>query len=134
MTKMDPRKVEFVLRAMGLTSDTLRKIQQLPTQAEADIQLAAFKKAFKAGFRRLAQKWHPDHSQNDPTKTEWFQHLTDLKIQIDKLQVQIQAPQRAARGVVIHYYPTTQPAKTAKVDVQKPEDTTHTKFTWVKIR
>lgn len=104
----DPRTVEGILLAAGVSSGDLEAIRRM-RPPEAERCLEAFKARFKMGFRSLSKQWHPDITGGDAQKAEMLRVLVLLQKAIQALvlpRVPVapsQAPVR--RGVVVHYYP-----------------------------
>lgn len=61
-----------VFSLLGLDPDELIILQQSESLEQAQRALARIQGRVRKRYRALSKKLHPDHTQNDPAKTELF--------------------------------------------------------------
>lgn len=89
---------------MGIVPEDFHAVRTAPSFAEAEKRFAELKEKFKKAFNKMALKLHPDHTGNDPVKTERFKLLCKVKADFDKLS--LESPQARPPQVPVVPYPT----------------------------
>lgn len=94
---------------------------------EVEKRLKQFKKIIKEAYRKLAFKCHPDRGAS-PDKVEQFKTATQMKKQIDNIQVvQIPKPQQT---VVVRFYSSFDDSSTASTSTTKCSFSSHNANRW----
>ena len=104
-TQIPPQDAQRALVALGVTPRDLDAVRQAPI-VRAGPLLQGLKANARRQYKRLALELHPDRTQGDEAKTEFFKLLGLVLAEFLKVSVKAAPPQRPA--IHVHYY--TQPA------------------------
>jgi hypothetical protein len=119
----DLPQVQELLLEMGLRPEDFGAVGQARNREEAIQLFNGLKGKFKAGFKRMIHRTHPDRNGGDPTKFNLLmqvaKELESLKVSAPKPTVRYHTvfnapipPPPPKRGGVPHYYPVGYPGTT----------------------
>lgn len=92
---MDPAdrvRVEKGLLALGITAEDFNEVRRQRTYEEAVAKLEEVKEKVRKGYKKLAFELHPDRTGDDVEKTELFKIITQVKQDIESLQIERPRP------------------------------------------
>ena len=101
MLPIPPHESQRALRALGVAPEDLEAIRRSPLPKAQELLKALKKKAHRQ-YKKLALELHPDRTQGDEAKAEFFVLLTRVLEEFDKVSVQTQP---VAHRIQVTYAP-----------------------------